>query len=170
MWRPSQWRPFPTTDCIFGTLSSAVAQCNNDITVLEASLITWYIANAKYPMLCKYTIQNVRINKPRWLCDVIYPKAPFFFHYILNPSVEDDCYFARWQEGRRKDIERNIGVLQEKFHIVSLPSCLWRNTDMTTVIYACVILHNMIVSGKRPLVPLERRKLLQGSRRIFVSG
>lgn len=146
-----------------------VAGCNNDITVFEASPIIGYIANATYPLPCEYTINNIRRNKPYWLCDGIYAKAPFFVHSIVNPSGEKECYYAERQEGRRKDIERAFGVLQSKFHIIVVPSRLWSKADMKTIIYACVILHNMVVNEKRPLVPLESRHRVQGGGRIVVS-
>lgn len=143
-----------------------IAGCNNDITVFEASPILGMMANGKYPRPCEYNIDAVVRNKPYWLCDGIYPKAPFFLHSITNPTGEDESYFAGRQEGRRKDIERAFGVLQAKFHIVALPSRLWKQAEMTDIMYACVIIHNMVVEEKRPLVPLEKRN---GPSRIVVS-
>lgn len=132
--------------------------CNNDITVLEASPISASIANATYPVPCEFEIDGVVRNKPYWLSDNIYPKWPCFVHSILNPSGDDESYYAGRQEGRRKDIERAFGVLQAKYHIVALPSRLWKKSDMTTVMYCCLILHNMVVNEKRPLVELESRE------------
>lgn len=53
------------------------------------------------------------------------------------------------QEAVRKDVERAFGVLQARFHIVSSPCRLWEQTDMKTVMKACLILHNMIIEDEK---------------------
>ncbi|XP_057448820.1 uncharacterized protein LOC130740289 [Lotus japonicus] len=57
--------------------------------------------------------------------------------------------FVKRQEAARKDVERAFRVLQSWFAIVRGPSRLWNSNDMESIIYACIILHNMIVEDER---------------------
>lgn len=132
-----------------------VAGCNNDITVLDASPLICKISSGEYPIACEYEINKARRNKRYWLADGIYPKYPSFVHSILNPRDRNKSYYVARQEGTRKDIERGFGVLQAKFHILTLPSRLWKKGEMETRIYCFLILHNMVVTDTRPLGPLE---------------
>ena len=52
-------------------------------------------------------------------------------------------------------MERCFRVLQSKFHIIALPSRLWKQAEMKTIMYCCVILHNMVAEEKRPVVEIE---------------
>lgn len=142
---------------------------NNDINALEASPLFGLMSNGEYPPACEYVIGEEKRNKPYWLSDGIYPKYPCFLHSVLNPCTKDEKYFAAVQEGRRKDIERAFGVLQAKFHIVAVPSRLWKKEDMCTIMYCCVILHNMVVSQQRALVRLNSEEK-SGSNGIDVDG
>lgn len=90
-------------------------------------------------------------------------KDPCFLHSILNPCNEWESDFAAWQEGRRKDIERAICVLQTQSHIIALPSRLWNKGVMRIIMYCCVIINNMVVTDELPLVPLESGNLKQDS-------
>jgi hypothetical protein len=56
--------------------------------------------------------------------------------------------FAREQEGKRKDIERAIRVLQARFNIVRRPARSWSQKVLQKIMQACVILHNVIVKDK----------------------
>ena len=55
------------------------------------------------------------------------------------------------QEACRKDVKRTFGVLQARFAAVANPSRLWSQEEMSLVMRACVILHNMIVQDERDL-------------------
>ncbi|XP_047943190.1 uncharacterized protein LOC125190032 [Salvia hispanica] len=56
--------------------------------------------------------------------------------------------FAAKQEGARKDVELAFGVLQSRWAIVKGPTRLWFKEVTADVMYACIILHNMIVEQK----------------------
>ena len=65
-----------------------------------------------------------------------------------HPVEERDNFFKRRQEGARKDVERAFGVLKAKWHIVEHAA---RPLDLETlryIMYACIIMHNMVVEDK----------------------
>jgi Plant transposon protein len=66
--------------------------------------------------------------------------------------------FAKHQEGPRKAVERVFGVLFKRFEILYGPSRLWFEGDMSQVIKACVIIHNMIVESRRDSYSGTRKK------------
>jgi hypothetical protein len=49
------------------------------------------------------------------------------------------------QEAYRKDVERAFGVLQARFNIIRTATRMWNTEQLDDIMYACVILHNMIV-------------------------
>ena len=53
------------------------------------------------------------------------------------------------QESFRKDIERAFGVLQQRFAVIRYPARQWHLEQLSNIIYACIILHNMIVEDER---------------------
>ncbi|KAD4179481.1 hypothetical protein E3N88_28072 [Mikania micrantha] len=60
-----------------------------------------------------------------------------FVKSFTSRQTDDEkrLYFQNRQEGARKDIERAFGVLKKKWHMIIEDNAL----------YACVILHNMII-------------------------
>ncbi|XP_047942960.1 uncharacterized protein LOC125189766 [Salvia hispanica] len=50
-----------------------------------------------------------------------------------------------WIWSPRKDVERAFGVLQSRWAIVKGPTCFWYKEVIADVMYACIIMHNMIV-------------------------
>ncbi|KAF6166726.1 hypothetical protein GIB67_005602 [Kingdonia uniflora] len=53
------------------------------------------------------------------------------------------------QEACRKDVERAFGVLQARFQILAHDTRFWKPRDLTNVMYACIIMHNMIDDNER---------------------
>jgi Plant transposon protein len=37
-----------------------------------------------------------------------------------------------------------MGPLVKKFHLLARPICFWKETTIRNIVYACVILHNMV--------------------------
>ena len=97
----------------------------------------------------------MRRNKPYWLADLIYPKWPIFFHTCSDPVTEKEKLLAREQEGARKDVERAFGVLQAKWHIVTLPARFWSVETMARVLRCVIILHNMMVEDRDDYAVVE---------------
>ncbi|XP_047961525.1 uncharacterized protein LOC125206295 [Salvia hispanica] len=61
------------------------------------------------------------------------------------PIGERRVLFAAKQESARKDMERAFGVPQSRWAIVKGPTRFWYKEVITDVMYACIIMHNMIV-------------------------
>ncbi|XP_047966060.1 uncharacterized protein LOC125210561 [Salvia hispanica] len=83
-----------------------------------------------------------------YLADGIYPKWPIFVKTISCPTEEKRSYFAQRQEAARKRVERAFGVLQSRFALVKGPTRFFYKGDITDIIYAAIVLHNMIVESK----------------------
>jgi hypothetical protein len=84
-----------------------------------------------------------------YLVDGIYPEWATFVKSIpMAQSVEDKLYAAH-QEGARKDVERAFGVLQARFAIIRHPGRMRKREVLAEIMYACIILHNMIVADER---------------------
>jgi hypothetical protein len=67
--------------------------------------------------------------------------------FVLNAAKTK--IFAERQEGARKDVERAFGVLQARFAILRSPARMWQVQSLAKIMYACIILHNMIVEDER---------------------
>ena len=57
--------------------------------------------------------------------------------------------YAQRQQAARKDVERAFGVLQKRWAIIRHPARLWEMEELADIMYACIILHNMIVEDER---------------------
>ncbi|XP_047948836.1 uncharacterized protein LOC125194630 [Salvia hispanica] len=80
-----------------------------------------------------------------YLADGIYPRWPVFLKTISCPTGARREFFAAKQEAARKDVERGFGVLQARWGIVKGPARSWYRHHIANVMYACIILHNMII-------------------------
>ncbi|XP_047983791.1 uncharacterized protein LOC125224432 [Salvia hispanica] len=59
-------------------------------------------------------------------------------------------YFAGRQDAAHKDVEQAFGVLQSRWAAVKGPSQMWYIDNIADVMYACIIMHNMIVENEEP--------------------
>ena len=84
-----------------------------------------------------------------FLADGIYPEWATFVKTIPMPQGEKKKLFAQHQEAVRKDVERAFGVLQSRFAIIRGPARAWHMDTLKHIIYACIILHNMIIEDER---------------------
>jgi hypothetical protein len=89
-----------------------------------------------------------------YLVDGIYPEWAAFVKTIPLPQNEKDRVFARCQEGARKDVERAFGVLQARFAILRGPARMWKRKTLSRIMYACIIMHNMIVEDESLSCPV----------------
>ncbi|XP_047978689.1 uncharacterized protein LOC125220573 [Salvia hispanica] len=74
---------------------------------------------------------------------------PVFFKTIRCPIGDSRKYFARAQESATcKDVERAFGVLQSRFALVKGPTRFFYQGDIADIMYACIIMHNMIIDDE----------------------
>jgi hypothetical protein len=79
------------------------------------------------------------------LLDVIYPSLARFVKPISVPIGDSESLFSLWQESKRKDIERFLGVFKNKFNFFNRPIPFACMEDIIHSFYCCVILHYMAV-------------------------
>ena len=91
---------------------------------------------------------RTQYNMGYYLADDIYPDFVTFVKTISMPQGEKRKLFAQRQESARKDVERAFGVLQSRFAIIRGPSRFWDAGKMKNIIYACIILHTMIIEDE----------------------
>ncbi|KAL7611013.1 hypothetical protein Lser_V15G11632 [Lactuca serriola] len=95
-----------------------------------------------------FTVNGNEYKYGYYLTDEIYPQYSTFVKAFRRPVEERDNFFKRRQERARKDVERAFGVLKAKWHIVEHTA---RPLDLETlryIMYACIIMHNMVVEDK----------------------
>ncbi|KAL4564246.1 hypothetical protein LXL04_028303 [Taraxacum kok-saghyz] len=95
-----------------------------------------------------FTVNGHEYKHGYYLCDGIYTNYATFVKAYSVPRTEKAKKFTERQESARKDVERAFGVLKQKWHVVKYASRIWKEDSMQTIIYACIILHNMMVEFK----------------------
>ncbi|XP_076924048.1 uncharacterized protein LOC143586372 [Bidens hawaiensis] len=125
-----------------------VCMVYNDINVLERSFIFTELAQGCASPV-NYTVNGHDYTMGYYLTHGVYPKWRTFVKTIPSPRGNKNKHFAKAQESTRKDVERAFGVLQQRFAIIRGPSRLFKGKDMTYIMKACVILHNMIIEDEQ---------------------
>lgn len=97
----------------------------------------------------QFTVNGKEYNMGYYLADGIYPDWAAFVKSITRPQSDKTRLYAQRQESARKDAERAFGVLQKHWAIICHPARLWERQELADIMYACVILHNMIVEDER---------------------
>ena len=82
------------------------------------------------------------------MTDGIYPQWSCFVQPIHEPQGEKRTHFTKIQEGARKDVEHAFGVLQVRWVILQNLIRHWNMDDICDIMYACIILHNMIIQDE----------------------
>lgn len=95
-----------------------------------------------------FEVNNNAYERGYYLADAIYPTWPVLIKTINRPQDAASSYYAKLQEAARKDIERAFGGLQACWHIISHPCRLWLLHDIRRIMYACIVLHNMVVEER----------------------
>jgi hypothetical protein len=124
------------------------AGSNNDINVLNQSSVFINELKGQAPRV-QYMVNGNQYNIGYFLADGIYPEWAVFVKSIRLPITEKEKLYVEEQEGARKDIERAFGVLQRRWCILKHPARLYDREVLRDVVYACIILHNMIVEDEK---------------------
>jgi hypothetical protein len=96
----------------------------------------------------QFTVNGSQYNMGYYLADGIYPEWATFVKTILRPVIAKHKLFASFQ-GERKAVERAFGVLQKRWAIICHLARLWEREELANIMYACIILHNMIIEDER---------------------
>ena len=120
----------------------------NDINVLDRSPLFFNAVRGEAPMV-DFTVNHHEHSVAYWLADGIYPNYACFVKTIPNATTRMQKLFVTAQESKRKDIEREFGILQAHFHIMTSGCRLWDRRAIDTVMRTCVILHNFVLDYER---------------------
>jgi hypothetical protein len=124
-----------------------VAGSNNDINMLNQSPLFLEVIKGEAHRV-QFFVNGRQYNTGYYLADGIYPEWAAFVKSINSPQLPKHKVYAAEQEGARKDVERDFGVLQARFNIVRRPARSWSTRIIGQFMKACVILHNMIVEDE----------------------
>jgi hypothetical protein len=102
-----------------------------------------------------FEVNGQEYNRYYLLADGIYPPWSCFVQSIHEPDDEKRKHFASRQEACRKDVERCFGVLQARFSIIRNPCRQWSLDTIADIMFACCILHNMIMDDEHDVPGLE---------------
>ena len=80
--------------------------------------------------------------------DGIYPRITIFAVPLVDPRTAKEKCFSNRHNSARKAVERVFGVLFTQFRILYEPCRLWHLEDISFVLKACAILHNMIADRR----------------------
>ncbi|XP_065854653.1 protein ALP1-like [Euphorbia lathyris] len=140
------WIPRPRSTCFWHAFFG-VAGSNNDINVLNQSPLFNDVLNGVGPNV-QFMVNNNNYTKGYYLADGIYPELATFVKSFSFPEDAKRIKFKQMQEAARKDVERAFGVLQSRWAIVRGPARFWHRDKLSDIMYACIILHNMIVEDE----------------------
>lgn len=123
-----------------------VAGSNNDINVLDQSPLFNQVENGIAPGQ-SFIVNDASYKYGYYLVDGIYPKWAVLVNSfkVRDETNEKRNHFKAAQESARKDIERAFGVLKKKWHIIKNPARAWKLKRIRNALYACIILHNMVI-------------------------
>ena len=122
----------------------------NDINILDRSNIVGALTTGEFDnKVPPYNINGRRRDWLYFLVDGIYPCWSVFVKTNNSPTTQRETKFAKQQEHVRKDVERCFGVLVKRFGILKRQLRGWYMEDIKTLIYCCVVLHNMTQEVRR---------------------
>ncbi|XP_003565518.1 uncharacterized protein LOC100834784 [Brachypodium distachyon] len=124
------------------------AGSNNNINVLNQSPLFTTVLQGRAPPV-EFTVNGQQYDMGYYLVDGIYPEWAAFVKSIPLPQNHRDKIFSKCQESARKDVERAFGILQARFAILRHSARFWERSTLADIMFACIILHNMIVEDER---------------------
>jgi hypothetical protein len=119
----------------------------NDVNVLNQSPLFLTARNGTAPK-CPFNIGDRQYKRGYYLCDRIYPNWSVFVKTFSFPADQREKRWAKQQESARKDVERAFGVLKAKWGIINRPVRSFGQGKIKNIVYACIILHNMILKDE----------------------
>ncbi|MEL6629320.1 MAG: transposase family protein [Bacteroidota bacterium] len=107
-----------------------------------------FIALEKDSGTVPYKIAGEKFDQLFFLVDGIYDARSRWVKTFGQPITNKQDSYRKWQESARKDIERAFGVLKAQWQFLARPVQLWDISDISTRVFTCLCLHNMIVSER----------------------
>ncbi|GJU47907.1 Toll/interleukin-1 receptor domain-containing protein [Tanacetum coccineum] len=89
---------------------------------------------------CPFVVNRHTYRKGYYLADSIYPTWSTFVKTVSIARDEKTLKFKRVQEGARKNIERDFGVLQGRWEIIRQPARAYQINTLKRIMYCCIIL------------------------------
>ncbi|KAJ9537371.1 hypothetical protein OSB04_030104 [Centaurea solstitialis] len=123
----------------------------NDLNVLNHSPIFEDVYNEIAPDRT-FQVNGATYKHGYYLGDGIYPEWATFVKAFSYPEDDKRIKFKGAQEAARKDIERAFGILQKSWSIIKQPARIMEIPTMSNIMYACIILHNMILENKNKAI------------------
>ncbi|KAJ9543668.1 hypothetical protein OSB04_023375 [Centaurea solstitialis] len=123
----------------------------NDLNVLNHSPIFEDVYNGIAPDRT-FQVNGATYKHGYYLGDGIYPEWATFVKVFSYPEEDKRIKFKGVQEAARKDIERAFGILQKRWSIIKQPTRIMERRTMSNIMYACIILHNMILENKNKAI------------------
>jgi Plant transposon protein len=121
----------------------------NDINVFDLSSLSKTMVDGTLEANdVPFTAGDENFTKNYYLEDGIYPSIARMVKSISVPLTPQERYFRGWQEASRKDIERAFGVLVRRFMILSRPMETMKVKKIKTIMFVCILLHNMLVEER----------------------
>jgi ferredoxin-thioredoxin reductase catalytic subunit len=124
-----------------------VAGSNNDIIVFRQSPLLGEIVYGTRATASFYA-NDTEYPYGYFLADGIYPEWSTFVKTFRDPVDPKMAHFKKRQESARKDVERLFGVLKQRWNFLRAPCRLWTQEKIRDCMYACCILHNMILEDE----------------------
>jgi hypothetical protein len=109
-----------------------------------------------------YVINGHEYNKGYYLVDGIYQRWAIFVNTISGPTLGKRAWFSK---ACRNDVMQAFGVLQAQYSIIRFLTLTWSKDQMTDVIKACTILHNMTIESEREHQWITRK---HGTNRVLL--
>lgn len=133
---------------------------NSDMNVVETSNLLYDLARGRgVAPPVHYVIGEKEYNMGYYLAGNIYPKYATLVRTIHAPMDPKKMYFAKKQEACKRDVEHAFELLQSRFAIVANPARIWSKSDLEDIMFACIIMHNMIIEDERDLeAPIEEAR------------
>ncbi|XP_071713613.1 protein ALP1-like [Rutidosis leptorrhynchoides] len=136
------------------------AGVNNDVNVLNQSSLFYDIKNGNAPFT-PFTVNGNEFTNDYYLAGGIHPDWSTLMKVYSTPTDDPRAKFKRFQESARKDVERTLGILQGRFHILQMAGRPHSVNKLRRILYCCVLLHNMIVEDNDFNVTLLEEELLR---------
>nr|XP_043638590.1 uncharacterized protein LOC122609707 [Erigeron canadensis] len=142
---PKAWQgQFTRCDKGHPTIMLEVVALFDDIYGLNQSHLFREIIEDTAPDT-SFTVNGTDYQNGYYLADGIYPEWGTFVKAFSCPQDAKKKNFKKYQESARKYVERAFGVIQGRWVILTHPSRSFSVNKIRRTMYACVILHNMIV-------------------------